>query len=112
MDGRFVGDVTACRPEWPIGNAWVVFDDNKVWAACWNGGWGWYGRFAVVSPTVGQSGRSGTPGSFLMTTMCGLRVGMGLRVAWPFCRDVTECWPEWPIGNAWVVLWVACWNGG
>ncbi len=26
--------------EWPIGNAWVVFDDNKVWVACWNGGWG------------------------------------------------------------------------
>ncbi len=56
---------------------------------------------SVMSPTVGQSGRPGTPGSFLMTTMCGLRVGMGLRVAWPFCRDVTECWPEWPIGNAW-----------
>ncbi len=46
MDGRFVGDVTACRPEWPIGNAWAVFDDNKVWAACWNGGCGW---MAVLS---------------------------------------------------------------
>ena len=72
---------------------------------------------SVMSPTVGQSGRPGTPGSFLMTTMCGLRVGMGLRVAWPFCRDVTEFWPEWPIGNAWVVFddkkaWAACRNGG
>jgi hypothetical protein len=34
--GRSVGDVTDCRPEWPTGNAWVVFDDN-VRAACWNG---------------------------------------------------------------------------
>ncbi len=38
--GRFAGDVTGCLPEWPVGNAWVVFDDNKVWATCWNGGWG------------------------------------------------------------------------
>ncbi len=38
--GRSVGDGTDCRPERPTGDAWVVFDDNKVWAACWNGGWG------------------------------------------------------------------------
>ncbi len=31
---------TDCRPEWPTGNAWVVFDDNQVWATCWNGGRG------------------------------------------------------------------------
>ncbi len=30
----------------------------------------------VMSPAVCRSGRSGTPGSFLLTTRCGLRVGM------------------------------------
>ncbi len=24
--GRSVGDVTDCRPEWPTGDTWVVFD--------------------------------------------------------------------------------------
>ena len=38
--GRSVGGGTDCRPEWPTGGRLVVFDDNKVWATCWNGGWG------------------------------------------------------------------------
>ena len=38
---------------------------------------------SVMSPAVGQSGRPGTPGSFLMTPRCGLRVGMEVEVAWP-----------------------------
>ena len=39
---------------------------------------------SVTSPPVGQSGRSGTLGSFLMTTRCGLRVGMEVVGGWPF----------------------------
>ena len=27
-----------CIPEWPTGDACVVFGDNKVWPTCWNGG--------------------------------------------------------------------------
>ena len=31
---------------------------------------------SVMGPIAGQNGRPGTLGSFLMTTRCGLRVGM------------------------------------
>ena len=37
---------------------------------------------SVMSPTVDQSGRPETPGSFLVTTRCGPRVGMEVEVAW------------------------------
>ena len=40
---------------------------------------------SVMSPTVDQSGRPGTPGSFLAQAG-GLRVGMEVEVAWPFSR--------------------------
>ena len=77
---------TDCRPEWPTGNAWVVFDDNQVWATCWNGARGGMAVLSVMPPIVGWSGRTRTPGSSLMTTRCGLRVGMEVEVAWPFSR--------------------------
>ena len=36
---------------------------------------------SVMSPTVDQSGRPETPGSFLMKRRCGLRVGVEVEVA-------------------------------
>ena len=44
----------------------------------------------VMSPAVCRSGRLGTPGSFLMTTRCGLRVGMEVVGGWPFCRKAGQ----------------------
>jgi hypothetical protein len=54
-----------------------------------------------MSPSVGQSGRSGTPGLF-----CGLRVGMEVEgsMAVVLVMSPSVCWPGWPIGNAWVVV--------
>ena len=85
--GEEVGDVTDCRPEFPTGDAWVVFGDKKVWATCWNGGWGGAGKKSVMSPILFTSSNSsgswgvyprtaGWPGGFDSLRRC---VRMGLH---------------------------------
>ena len=79
---NLVGDATNCPPGWPAGNAWVVFDDNKVWAACWNGGWGGMANLVGDATNCPPGWPAGNAWVVLMTTRCGLRVGMEVGVAW------------------------------
>ena len=44
------GDVADCWPERPPQDACVVLGDKKVWATCWNGGWGGVAKNSAMSP--------------------------------------------------------------
>ena len=82
MCGEEFGDVAGCWPERPARDTCVVFGDNKVWATCWDGGWGGVAKNSAMSPIVGQGDRQKAPASFWVATRCGLRVGMEVEVVW------------------------------
>ncbi len=83
---NLVGDATNCLQGWQAGNAGVVFDDNKVWATCWNGRRGGMANLVGDATNCPPGWPAGDAWVVFGARRCGLCVGMEVEVAWPFSR--------------------------